>query len=267
MGGCNLALVFEQLIGGHRGHELVVYQEGGKIVISGEPVLKACGVNTLSLDPKSVVFLAPITFTGEEMPSFFAKYTLAAKKLLELGFTVTVVLDDCETLLATFIKALWELARLLGPGEHYEAATCVALTLKYADIVKRYKGREVSNDEYFSYQEALSKAAHYLSSLTKLVSGAGLNALLENMSRTLAGDLGELFTRVLRYVVGLQIERSSIRLVREYLSECPENFSAAIKGLWSALGKESSKRVYVLVPRQVKWFLRNAIPEEFLVGV
>lgn len=268
MGYCNYSLLFERLLVDRNSSGLKISRVNKKLEVSGEAVEEICGTATVVINAEKAACLIPVTFIGEETPDILVGYVYALRKLKEAGLTAIVVLDDCEHLLIDYVKTLGRMLELMDPGRSVAAATYLVLLHKYAEITRKHRhGRDISEDEYLEYQRALENVAHYLDMLLNVIpSVVDANSLLSVVKEQVSADLKKLFSRAIDFIAGLHLE-PAVYLVTELLAECPANLSVTIKKLWQLFRESGLEHVYVLVPKQVKGFLRELLSEDTVVGI
>lgn len=246
-----------------------IVQDENELRIAGRAVREICSTDIVVINVDKNVLVIPFVFVEEETGEIFAKYMEVLKKARALNLPVMVVLDDCDRQLLTYIGALREALKLATPQAAFLIATYATLLTTHAETAQTYAHAKEGEDKYFEYQLALEKTAHYLNLLVKQLSTIrDVEALLDAVQKSLRSviDAKEAFNQVIGEVLGFRLEPAEINLVKNELAACPANILMAVKRLQQRAQVEG-KQAYVLVPKQVKNFLKGTLPEETLVGV
>lgn len=270
MNTCNYSTLLELLLSSESTNKYrVVLGDKDKLIVTGKVVQEICGTHSVVIDTKKITITILFTFVGEETGELFVKYLSALKKICTLRLPVVVILDDCEYLLGVYVNTLKEALKYVSLEKAVMAATYTTLLAKYSELAKMSKREELSEDKYLEYQLALGKIAHYLNRLINVLpSTKDVETLLNLVQKPFekAVNVEEVFSQVLERALDLCLEFMDVYLVKDLLTECPENQLVGVKRLQQRFEKDN-KRMYLLVPRQMKSFLKNNMPEDALIGI
>lgn len=262
--------LLEHLLSNNSIRDYEITRENEKeLRVVGKAVREICGTDTAVINTNENVLVVSYMFVGEETGELFTKYIDALKKARILNLSVVVVLDDCDRQLIAYVSALCEVLKLATPQTAFSIATYATLLATHAESVQTYTRAKEDRDKYFEYQLALEKAIHYLNLLVKqLPTTRDVEVLLDVVRRSLKDvvDVKNAFNQVIDKVLGFQLKFAEIYSVKNELAECPVNMLIVAKKFQQRIEAEG-RRAYILVPKQVKNFLKDFLPEEILVGI
>ncbi|MEM0004190.1 MAG: hypothetical protein QXE10_05435 [Desulfurococcaceae archaeon] len=225
-----------------------------------------------SLLEKTVV-LIPLFFIGEETTLLLRKVIGVLNNALLIKTPTRVILNDCDKETFIYVSNLLNLCKLplgLSLDDLSIIATYLTLLRKHSLVVKELRNRELSENEYYEYQIAMEKTAHYLRLLSEKINDeAVLSEILSKLDLVEEMQLDERTIEEFKEILGFKLHAlSGLFLASSILSKCSTSLMELLLDAWKKFESfEKDKYLYMVIPREISFLIERIIPSDKVVVI